>query len=42
MQNHVIGIDVSKKTLDLCAIYDYKIRKKSFTNTESGFRKLIE
>lgn len=41
MQNHVVGIDVSKKTLDVCAIYDDKIRKKSFANTESGFKKLI-
>ena len=32
MQNHVIGIDVSKKTLDVCAIYDDKTRKKSFAN----------
>ena len=35
MQNHVIGIDVS-----VCAIYDGKIRKKSFANAESGFNKL--
>ena len=41
MQNHVIGIDVSKKTLDVCAIYDDKMRKKSFANTELGFKKLI-
>jgi len=40
MQNHVIGIDVSKKTLDICAIFDGKIKKKSFTNTESGFKNL--
>jgi len=41
MQNHVIGIDVSKKTLDVCAICDDRIRKKAFSNTESGFNKLI-
>jgi transposase len=41
MHNHVIGIDVSKKTLDVCAIYDDKIRKKSFTNTEPGFKNLM-
>lgn len=41
MQNQVIGIDVSKRTLDVCAIYGGKIRKKSFANTESGFKKLI-
>ena len=40
MQNHVVGIDVSKRTLDVCAIYDGKIRKKSFANSESGFNKL--
>ncbi|MBR1733894.1 MAG: IS110 family transposase, partial [Alphaproteobacteria bacterium] len=39
-QNHVIGIAVSKRTLDVCVIYDNKIRKKSFSNTESGFDKL--
>jgi transposase len=38
MQNHVIGIDVSKKNLDVCAISSDRIRKRSFTNTESGFR----
>ena len=41
MQKHVIGIDVSKKTLDVCAIYENKIRKKTFGNTESGFNKLV-
>jgi len=40
MQNHVIGIDVSKKTLDICAIFNGKIKKKAFTNTESGFKNL--
>ncbi|MDR1335099.1 MAG: transposase, partial [Holosporaceae bacterium] len=41
MQKYVVGIDVSKKTLDVCAILDGKIRKKSFTNTESGFNNLV-
>jgi transposase len=40
MQNHVVGIDVSKKSLDVCAIYNDKIRKKSFTNNEAGFENL--
>lgn len=40
MQKHVVGIDVSKKSLDVCAIFDEKIRKKAFTNTESGFKNL--
>jgi len=41
MQNHVIGIDVSKKTLDICVIFNGKIKKKALTNTESGFKNLI-
>jgi transposase len=41
MQNHVIGVDVSKKTLDVCAIYGDRIRKKTFTNSESGFKNLM-
>jgi transposase len=41
MQNHVIGVDVSKETLDICAIFDGKIRRKTFANTESGFKNLI-
>jgi transposase len=38
--NQVIGIDVSKKKLDVCSILGDRIRKKSFTNTESGFKSL--
>ena len=41
MQKHVIGIDVSKKTLDVCAIFNGNTKKKSFTNAESGFKNLI-
>jgi transposase len=41
MQKHVIGIDVSKKTLDTCAIFDGKTRKKVFENTDSGFKNLV-
>ncbi|GHU15719.1 hypothetical protein FACS189449_13490 [Alphaproteobacteria bacterium] len=41
MQNHVIGVDVSKETLDICAIFDGKIRGKTFENTEAGFKNLI-
>ena len=41
MQNHVIGIDVSKKTLDICALFDGKTKKKAFTNTEAGFKNLF-
>ena len=42
MQNHVIGIDVSKEKLDICAICSDKVRKKVITNNESGFKHLIE
>jgi transposase len=35
------GIDISKKTLDVCAIFGEKIRRKSFANTESGFKNLV-
>ena len=38
---HVIGIDVSKKTLDICVIFDEKTKKKSFANSESGFTALV-
>ena len=38
---HVIGIDVSKKTLDICAIFDEKTKKKSFSNSELGFTSLM-
>jgi len=37
---HIIGIDVSKKTLDICAIFESKMKKKSFANSESGFKHL--
>ena len=39
MQN-VIGIDVSKAKLDICAIFDGKTRKKVVENSESGFKNL--
>ncbi len=39
MQN-VVGIDVSKKKLDICALFDEKIRKKVVTNNEEGFKQL--
>ena len=35
-----IGIDVSKQTLDVCVIFGEKIKKKAFTNDESGFKSL--
>jgi transposase len=41
MQKHVIGIDVSKKTIDICAVFDEKTKKKTFENTDSGFKNLI-
>jgi transposase len=41
MQKHVVGIDVSKENLDVCAIFDGKVRKKTFTNNQSGFEKLL-
>lgn len=37
MQN-VIGIDVSKAKLDICALFDGKTRKKVVENSESGFK----
>ena len=40
MQNHVIGIDISKSKLDICAIFDGKIRKKIVENSELGFKQL--
>ena len=39
MQN-VIGIDVSKKKLDVCALFDGKTRKKKVDNSVSGFKSL--
>ena len=39
MQN-VIGIDVSKKKLDVCALFDGKTRKKIVDNSVSGFKSL--
>ena len=39
MQN-VIGIDVSKKKLDVCALFDGKSRKKIVDNSVSGFKSL--
>ena len=37
MQN-VIGIDVSKKKLDICALFDRKTKKKIVDNSVSGFK----
>ena len=39
MQN-VIGIDVSKKKLDICAIFEGKTKKKIVDNSVSGFKSL--
>lgn len=39
MQN-VIGIDVSKKKLDVCALFDGKSKKKIVDNSVSGFKSL--
>lgn len=39
MQN-VIGIDVSKAKLDVCALFEGKTRKKIVENSESGFEQL--
>ena len=36
----VIGIDVSKEKLDVCALFDGKIRKKIIENSVSGFKSL--
>jgi hypothetical protein len=38
MQNNVVGIDVSKKKLDICMIFDGQTRKKVVTNDEPGFK----
>lgn len=37
---HVIGIDVSKLKLDICALFDGKMKKKIFDNNEIGFKQL--
>ena len=34
----VLGIDVSKAKLDVCALFDGKIRKKIVENSASGFK----
>ena len=39
MQN-VVGIDVSKEKLDVCALFDGKSRKKIVDNSVSGFKSL--
>ena len=39
MQN-VVGIDVSKKKLDICALFDGKTKKKIVDNSVSGFKSL--
>jgi len=36
----VIGIDVSKKTMDVCALFNDKLRKQAFENTEVGHKSL--
>ena len=36
----VIGIDVSKAKLDICALFEGKTRKKIVENSESGFKQL--
>ena len=36
----VIGIDVSKAKLDICALFEDKTRKKVVENSESGFKQL--
>lgn len=36
----VIGIDVSKKKLDICALFDGKTKKKIVDNSVSGFKSL--
>ena len=37
---NIVGIDVSKAKLDVCAIFDGKIRKKTVENSASGFKSL--
>lgn len=39
MQN-VVGIDVSKEKLDICALFDDKVRKKVVRNDEKGVKQL--
>ncbi|WP_084756307.1 IS110 family transposase [Candidatus Paracaedibacter symbiosus] len=42
MQNvHVIGIDISKKTFDACAMFNGKNKKNSFNNNGTGCEELI-
>ncbi|MDR1334859.1 MAG: IS110 family transposase [Holosporaceae bacterium] len=34
MQKQVVGIDISKKILDVCAIFSDQVKRKKFMNTE--------
>lgn len=36
----VIGIDVSKEKLDICALFEGKTKKKIVDNSVSGFKSL--
>ncbi len=40
MQN-VIGIDVSKEKVDVCALFDGKTKKKIVDNSVSGFKLFV-
>ncbi|MCR4623947.1 MAG: hypothetical protein K5780_04850 [Alphaproteobacteria bacterium] len=37
----VIGVDVSKEKLDVCALFDGKICKNIVDNSVSGFKSLL-
>ena len=40
MKKVVLGIDVSKKTLDVCLIFETRILPKQFKNSPAGFKQL--
>lgn len=42
MTNAILGIDVSKKKLDLALLFGDQVRKKVFDNTKTGFQKCYE
>jgi transposase len=41
-RNDVLGIDVSKKKLDLALLINGKLKAKVFDNTSAGHRALVE
>lgn len=41
MKNQVVGIDISKLKFDVCAIFNEKFRRKTFTNNVFGCKKFV-